>query len=211
MRIPVSCLCYHQLKQISIMKLIKINSGNHCIKCRSSESVYCHGLLGDHGQRPFHFSNLDVADENRAIFKYQWDDSATPPPSILEGLLSVLSREDHESAPSTSRKEDEASTGVSDSESDLFYEVLPTFVVQVRSGLVDSEVPALRLDAENREISVDWRNVYTSYFSHCLAGIAQKEIVSVCKIATRAAVFVRLELTILRMRLYQKQVRKPTL
>ena len=146
-----------------------------------------------------------------AVFKYQADEHETPPPSLLEGLLLILSNEDHESALSNSRREDEASTVVSDSESDLFYRNLPTFIVQVRGGLVDAEVPALRMDVGNREISVDWKNVYTSYFSQYLAGIAQKETVSLCKVATRAAVFVGLKLTILRMRLYQKQVRKPTL
>ncbi|KAM0802900.1 hypothetical protein BDR22DRAFT_887234 [Usnea florida] len=129
----------------------------------------------DRGQLSFEFGTLDIADRNRAIFKFQASCWKTPPPSLLEGLSLILSNEDHESALSNSGKEDEASTVVSDPESDLFNSDLPTFVVQVRGGLIDSEVPTVRLDIGNREISVDWRKVYTSYFSQCLAGIAQKE------------------------------------
>ena len=144
----------------------------------------------DWGQDAFCFSTLDVADDNRAVFKYLPDEKETSQPPILQGLLLMFSNEDKNSAPSSYRKKDEATRIVSYSESDLFYRDLTTFVVQVRGGLIDSKVPGLRFDFGKREISVDWRNVYTSYFSQCLAGITQKEIVSICRIIARAAVFV---------------------
>ena len=105
----------------------------------------------------------------------------------------MLSNEDRTSGPSNATKENEASTIVSDSDSDLFNRNMPVFIVQVRGGLLDSEVPALRMDVENREMSVDWKNMYTSYFSQRLTGIAQKDTVSLCKITVGAAVFLGLE------------------
>ena len=161
------------------------------MRCQHPESTIYHDF--DHGQLPFDFITLDVADENRAVFKYQGDYWKTPPPPMLEGLSLILSNEDHESASSNSTKKDEASPIVSDSESDLFYKNMPAIIVQVRGGLIDCEVPALQMDVANREISVDWRTLYTSYFSQCLAGIAQKETVSVWHTATKAAVFVDLD------------------
>ena len=160
------------------------------MQCQRPEITVCYHF--DHGQLPFDCITLDVADENRAIFKYQGDDWKTPPPSMLEGLSLILSNEDHESASSNSTQKDEASPLVSYSESDLFYRNMPAIIVQVRGGLIDCEVPALQMDVANREISVDWRTLYTTYFSQRLTGIAQKEIVSVCQTATKAAVFVSL-------------------
>ena len=152
-----------------------------------------HGNYRDFGTASFSFSSLDVGDKNIGVFKYSDDGSPDPEDSkhsVLHGLLLRWSNKDRVNPPLNSRVENEATTEAVNTESKLSYEKLPIFLVQVRGGLIDSEVPIFRLDIANQAILVNWVALFTDYFDQYLAGVRQKEEVSAPKIATKAAVFV---------------------
>lgn len=152
-----------------------------------------HGDYCDFGNASFSFSSLEVGNESRAFFKYSKDgspDYEDSKHSVLHGLLFRWSNNDRVNPPLNSRVENEATTEAVNTESNLSYEKLPIFLVQVRGGLIDSEVPIFRLDIANQTMLVNWRALFTDYFDQYLAGVRQMEKVCARKIATKAAVFV---------------------
>ena len=109
---------------------------------------------------PFGFSNLDPDDEKGAIFKYRRQfkpDDEDSDHSVIHGLLLRLSNREKEHLPLM--EEAEATTEPRHRDhhrychrrSASYYEKTPTFIVQVRGGLIDSEVSTSRWDVENEE------------------------------------------------------------
>ena len=188
------------------VKLIRCIQGLCCVDCRTfsrtdtrcqrvwGDSLIRHGNYRDFGTASFSFSSVDVGDENRAIFKYSNDgspDHEDSKHSVLHGLLLTCNK-DRVNPPLNSGVENEATTEAVNTEPKLSYEKLPIFLVQVRGGLIDSEVPVFRLDIATQAIVVNWKALFTDYFDHYLAGVRQKEKVSARTTVTKAAVFVRI-------------------
>ncbi len=188
---------------MSVLKLTECFLGYRCVECRTFNrfGISCaktaKGFGANHAysafvDSPFGFRNLEVDDKNMAIFKYRRE---SPPDdedldhSVIHGLLLALG---NKGRPKLHRRRRHRYR-----DSAFHNEKAPIFVVQVRGGLIDSEVPLSRLDVENEGMSVDWKVLYTSYFDHFLRGVKQKEMVSPRSIS---ACF---KLKIPRTRLYQ--------
>lgn len=151
----------------------------------------------------FRFSDLGAEDESRAIFEYCFkgeQDTYSPFFGYTSGdkqhfLLHDLSfrlssNKDKKNPQLSCWEEDEATTEVRYSGSELPDEKQRIFVVQVRNGLIDAEFSKFQLDTTNDSVCVDWRNLVTNYFDQHSAGVRQKEKVSVRKITAKSIVLV---------------------
>ena len=190
---------------MSVLKLTGCFLGYRCVQCRTfnrfgtSCEKTAKGFGASHSysvfvESPFGFRNLEIDDKDMAIFKYRREsppDDEDSDHSVIHGLLLALG---NKGKPKLHRRRRHR---YHDRSSALHNEKAPIFVVQVRGVLIDSEVPLSRLDVENEGISVDWKNLFTSYFDHFLRGVKQKEMVS------PRGVSICFKLKIPRMRLYQ--------
>ena len=156
-------------------------------------SDFCYSNKSDFMNASFGFCRLGIEDESRAFFKcsdYIIPDYEDSEHLVLHGLSFRWSNKDKADPRLNCREEEETTTEVLNLESKLSYEELPIFLVQVRGGLIDSEVPNFQMDVANQTRIVNWRALYTNYFYQYLAGVRQNEKVSARRIATKAAVFV---------------------
>lgn len=139
--------------------------------------------ITDYRESIFSFSNLDL-DEKLAVFKGDRSnlvEEEDPKHSIIYGLLFRL-RRDGPNPPPLNSTEDGQSPKISlgHYHDTRFVRVdgqQSIFVVQVRGGLNNSQVPISRLIAKDQAMLIDWRMLFTSFFNQIVKGAKQKGMV----------------------------------
>lgn len=125
----------------------------------------------------FKFLSFEGNDRARATFKLEVDH-----PEYLDLIIQALCRNiglkanDQLVSRGGGSSQIEEDSPISRSERRL--EPLPVFVVQLRGALNDSDVPAVKVDAERHEVSMDWKTMFTSFFTQKLAANKLQKFVS---------------------------------
>lgn len=127
----------------------------------------------------FSFSHFDENNKGRAVFK---TDSVPPEPDeapfrglckklgYQESILPMLSIQSANSTEGKPRIWPEF-------EVDIPRRYEQIFVVQVRSGLNDTAMPAPRINIEKEEFSFEWKGMFTRFFTQQLAAAKFESLV----------------------------------